>query len=229
MPEQFQKFREMYNLLLERFGHQKWWPGDTPLEICVGAILTQNTNWGNVEKAIVNIKSARAMSVKKLVELSHERLAELIRPAGYFNIKSKRLKNFIDFVKKNYRGSLTKFLHQPSMEKLRDELLSVNGIGPETADSIILYAADRPTFVVDAYTRRILTRHKLIDETAAYDDMKKLFEKNLPRDAGLFNDFHAQIVAVGKNHCKTRPTCDDCPLREFQIANGKLRIDTNHR
>ncbi|MCD4824990.1 MAG: endonuclease III domain-containing protein [Phycisphaerae bacterium] len=205
---------EMYDAMRAAFGHRQWWPGDGALEICVGAILTQNTNWSNVEKAIANLKAADAMSVTHLHKLPHESLAELIRPAGYYNIKAKRLKNFIAKVYAEYGDDIEAFLDR-SVETLRVELLGVNGIGPETADSIILYAAGKPTFVVDAYTGRILLRHGLISPEDTYESIKELCESSLPTDVELWNDFHAQFVAVGARHCKPRPRCDGCPLERF--------------
>jgi endonuclease III related protein len=206
--------REMYEAMLARFSHQGWWPGDTPLEMCVGAILTQNTNWGNAAKALVNLKAAARMSVTALHNTSHEELAELIRPAGYYNIKAKRLKNFIAHVHRGWGDDIVAFLDR-SISTLREELLSINGIGLETADSIILYAAGKPTFVVDAYTARILLRHQLIYPEAMYEEIKDVFESNLAADAELFNDYHAQLVAVGKNFCRPTARCEGCPLEGF--------------
>ncbi len=206
---------EMYRAMLGRFGHQQWWPGETLLEVCVGAILTQNTNWTNVEKAIANLKAAGAMSIPALMALGHEELAALIRPAGYFNIKAKRLKNFIAHVHRDWGDDLGSFLDR-SVYTLREELLSVNGIGRETADSIVLYAARKPTFVVDTYTYRILLRHGLIDAEFDYEQIKELMESALPEDLELYNDYHAQLVAVGKDYCKPRPRCEGCPLNVFE-------------
>lgn len=207
---------KMYRLMFGRFGHQQWWPGDTPFEICVGAILTQNTNWQNVEKAIANLKKNRCLSLKKINSLSAAQLAELIRPAGYFNIKAKRLQNFTSHVTKNHGGRLRALLDQP-LEKLRHELLEINGIGPETADSMVLYAAGLPSFVIDAYTRRIFSRHNLCEKDASYHDLKKFCEDNLPRDVELYNDYHAQLVAVAKNYCKTHAACEGCPLNKSEL------------
>ncbi len=212
---------EMYQAMRERFGHQKWWPGDTPLEICVGAVLTQNTNWTNVEKAIANLKSAGMLSVRALHEAPPARLAELIRPAGYYNVKAKRLKNLIARVYETYVDNLggqggdgKGFLDRPA-STLREELLAVNGIGRETADSIILYAAGKPTFVVDAYTFRILLRHRLISPEDDYEAIKELMESSLPREVGLWNDYHAQLVAAGKTYCRPTAQCEGCPLERF--------------
>jgi endonuclease-3 related protein len=206
-----EKLKEIYDLLFERFGPQKWWPGDGMFEIIVGAILTQNTNWANVEKAIANLKSANLLTAEKLYALEVNQLAQLIRPAGYYNIKAKRLKNFLDWLFDNYDGRLTD-LQQISTPTLRQELLSVKGIGYETADSILLYAFDREVFVIDAYTARVACRHNLIDPDADYEQLQYLFQANLPTDQQVFNEFHALLVRVGKEHCRVKPKCQTCPL-----------------
>jgi len=205
---------EMYDAMLRRFGHRGWWPGETPLEVCVGAILTQNTNWANVERAIANLSAAGRMSVSALQATPQAELAEMIRPAGYFNVKARRLKNFIAAICRSCGGDLGAFLDR-SVSALREELLSINGIGPETADSIILYAAGKRSFVVDAYTCRIMLRHHLISPEDGYEDVKELFESCLPDDVALWNDYHAQLVAVGKNYCRPRARCEGCPLDAF--------------
>ena len=212
------KLMAIYDAARERFGHQGWWPvsagGDEArqrLEICVGAILTQNTAWRNVERALANLRQAGAMSVEALAAMDAKQLAELIRPAGYFNVKARRLGNFITHVAAGWGGDLSALLDR-SAGALREELLSISGIGRETADSIVLYAAGQPTFVVDAYTCRILLRHYLIDVEDDYESVKQLLEDNLPADAELFNDFHAQFVAVGKDYCRPRARCAGCPL-----------------
>jgi len=209
-----QTLKEMYRAMHGRFGHQGWWPGDGPLEICIGAILTQNTNWTNVEKAIANLRQAGALSVGALLAIPPTRLAELIKPAGYFNIKARRLGNFISAVHRGFGQDIQSFLDRP-IEILREELLSINGIGRETADSIILYAARKPSFVVDAYTHRILWRHMLIGPQDDYESIKQLVESSLPEDVELWNDYHAQLVAVGKNYCRPRARCEGCPLEGF--------------
>lgn len=205
------QLKEIYDLLFERFGPQDWWPGETPFEVMVGAILTQNTNWTNVEKAITNLKNASVLSPDKLYHIDIKKLAELIRPAGYFNIKAKRLKNFLEWFFENYEGKLVS-IEKVRTSELREQLLSVKGIGPETADSILLYALSRPVFVVDAYTARICARHHLIDEGADYHQIQEFFESNLPCDLQLFNEYHALIVKLGKDFCKPRPKCEECPL-----------------
>jgi endonuclease-3 related protein len=204
----------MYRAMRRRLGHQGWWPGQGQLEICVGAILTQNTAWTNVEKAIANLRAAGAMSVAELEALSAQRLAELIRPAGYFNVKARRLKHFIHHVHSRRGEDIAGFLDGPA-GVLREELLSINGIGRETADSIILYAAGKATFVVDAYTFRILFRHCLIGPEDGYESVKALMESSLPQDVGLWNDYHAQLVAVGKTYCRPVARCEGCPLESF--------------
>ena len=215
MTDTAARLTAMYRAMRDHFGHQHWWPGDTPLEICVGAILTQNTHWTNVEKAIANLLAADCMSVATLDEMPTGDLADLIRPAGYFNVKARRLKHFIAHVRDAGFDGVEGFLARPAAT-LRADLLTVNGIGPETADSIVLYAAGKPSFVVDAYTCRILSRHHLISPADRYDTVKALFERSLPRRATLWNDYHAQLVAVGKHFCKpAKPRCDDCPLAPF--------------
>ncbi len=214
MPGTSQRLMEMYKAMHQRFGHQAWWPGETPLEICLGAILTQNTNWGNVVKALANLQAAGAMGVTALHEMPHDRLAELIKPAGYFNIKAKRLKNFLARVHEHSGEDIEKFLNR-SVSSLREELLSINGIGRETADAMILYAARKPTFVVDAYTYRIMLRHGVIAREDDYETIKELFESNLPTDIELWNDYHAQLVMVGKTFCRPVAKCEGCPLESF--------------
>lgn len=203
---------EIHDQLLARFGPQHWWPGDSPFEITIGAILTQNTSWTNVEKAIANLKSAGFLSFSGLSSISLEVLAELIRPAGYFNVKALRLQNFLQMVIRQYAGDFDRMLLDRT-DILREKLLAVKGIGPETADSILLYAANRPVFVIDAYTHRILFRHGIIEEDADYSTMQTLFADALPADATLFNEFHALFVRTGKEFCrKTKPRCNLCPL-----------------
>lgn len=209
------QLREIYQLLYAHFGPQNWWPGESPFEVMVGAILTQNTNWKNVEQAIGNLKKADVLSLQAMSELSQPALAQYIRPAGYFNIKATRLQNFFSLINNNWDGDLDYFLLQPATV-LREQLLSVKGIGPETADSMVLYAAEKPIFVVDAYTSRILHRHNIIDESFEYYQIQELFMDNLEEDCRLFNEYHALIVQTGKGFCKkTNPDCDHCPLTGF--------------
>lgn len=203
---------EAYRRMHAHFGHRSWWPGDTPFEIIVGAILTQNTNWQNVEKAIANLKRDGLLTARKLYELHPMSLASLIRSAGYFRVKSKRLRSFLKFFIENYDGSIKKIWDE-EVGTLREKLLGVKGIGAETADSILLYALDKPIFVVDAYTKRILNRHYLCSEDETYDDVQDIFMDHLDHDVKLFNDYHAQLVEVGKTYCRPKdPRCKDCPL-----------------
>lgn len=205
---------EIYQLLHRAFGPQDWWPGETRLEVIVGAILTQNTNWKNVERAIANLKSAGYLNGESLHGTGPDQLAQLIRPAGYFNVKARRLKNFVDWLFDNYGGDVAN-IESINTERLREELLGIKGIGRETADSILLYALDRPVFVVDAYTARIAVRHGLVGPGADYGQLRQLFESNLPEDVKLFNEYHALLVRAGKEFCKTRARCAGCPLEEL--------------
>jgi len=203
---------KIYNSLYDYFGPLNWWPGATPFEVMVGAILTQNTAWRNVEKAINNLKKENLLEPRKLYSLKQEELAQLIKPSGYYNIKAKRLKNFINLFINDFKGSTKKMFSGDSGE-LREKLLNVNGIGPETADSILLYAGEKPFFVVDAYTKRIFSRHKLISEYYTYYQIQDFFIKNLDRDVKLFNEFHALIVMLGKTVCTSKnPNCNKCPI-----------------
>ena len=205
---------EIYRLLYDAFGPQHWWPGETPFEIVTGAILTQNTNWANVEKAIKNLKSTENLTSEKLHHIDISMLAELIRPAGYYNIKAKRLKNFVNWLFDNYEGEMSN-LELVDTDRLREELLAIKGIGYETTDSILLYALGRPVFVVDAYTARIAMRHKLVDPGADYEQFRELFESNLPEDVQLFNEYHALLVRAGKEFCKPKAKCQGCPLEKL--------------
>jgi endonuclease III related protein len=205
---------EMFDLMLAHFGPQKWWPADTALEMIVGAVLTQNTSWKNVEKAVANLKVKGLLSVGGLHAMSPGGLAEELRPAGYFNVKAKRLKNLMSFIVERYDADLS-VLFAEETGRLREGLLSVKGIGPETADSILLYAAHRPVFVVDAYTFRILFRHGMVDESAGYEELQSRFMDHLPEDPGLFNEFHALIVQTGKDYCRRAPRCKECPLETW--------------
>lgn len=201
----------IYNKLYSHFGPQHWWPGETPFEVAVGAVLTQNTNWGNVEKAIDNLKREGKLNASAIHKITTESLAALIKPAGYFNVKAKRLKHFVSFLMKDYGGSMSR-MKDAKLPSIREDLLRVNGIGPETADSIILYALEKPVFVVDAYTKRVLSRHNIKDHDASYDSFQELFDSNLKRDFRLFNEYHALFVRVAKEHCRTKPLCEGCPL-----------------
>ncbi len=202
---------EIYNLLLSSFGPQNWWPAETELEMMVGAVLTQNTSWNNVEKAILNLKEKSLLSIQNLSQIPSSLLAEYIRPSGYYNLKAKRLKNLINCIVNKYNGDITT-LFSLDTETIREELLMVKGIGLETADSIVLYGAERPLFVVDTYTHRIVTRHGLIEEEAGYNDLQSFFMDNLSHDVDLFKEFHALIVKTGKDFCRKKPSCSECPL-----------------
>lgn len=207
------RLEALYHRMYAHFGPQGWWPGEHELEVMVGAILTQNTSWNNVEKAIANLKGAGLLRLPDLLELPQALLAEYIRPAGYYNIKAARLHNLLGLIKERHGGSLEHFLALP-LPELREELLTVKGIGPETADSIILYAAGKPIFVVDSYTHRILLRHDMIDEACDYHTLQELFMDSLPVDAALYNEFHALLVRTGNRFCKkSTPLCDACPLK----------------
>jgi endonuclease-3 related protein len=205
----------MYGAMLDALGPSHWWPGETPFEIAVGAILTQNTSWSNVSKAIANLKEAGVMDAAAMYALSLEELAELIRPAGYFRLKSKRLHHFLAFLRSSCRFNMDQ-LRSRDMDQLRQGLLGVHGIGPETADSILLYALKQPTFVVDAYTARICHRHGLLPEDISYEELRAFFMDVLTCDVHLFNEFHALMVRVGTTWCKKRkPLCATCPLSPF--------------
>jgi endonuclease-3 related protein len=207
----------IYASLFDHFGPQQWWPGETPLEVLVGAVLTQNTNWVNVSRAIGNLQEENLLSFAALDSLPEAVLAEKIRPSGYFNLKARRLKNLLALIRQEEpAGDLDLFFSRET-STLREKLLSVKGIGPETADSILLYVAQKPVFVVDAYTYRMLTRHGLIGQETDYAEMQELFMDTLPADVKLFNEYHALIVRLGKEYCKkSRPRCQQCPLRQFE-------------
>jgi endonuclease III related protein len=210
-----EKIRTFYQTMLAAYGPQGWWPAQTAFEMIVGAILTQNTSWKNVERAIENLKREGLLTPAALHAMPIERLAEVIRPAGYFNIKARRLRNFVDRLVGDFGGDLD-VLFALSTGGLRETILEVSGIGPETADSIVLYAAGKPVFVVDAYTARILYRHGMIDRDATYEDMQGLMQGALPDDVAMLKEYHALLVAVGKGHCKKRaPECSGCPLSPY--------------
>lgn len=212
---------QIFDRLSRHYGPQHWWPGDSPFEVIVGAILTQNTSWKNVEHAIGNLREANLLDPSSCHALSHEQLSAQIRPAGYFRLKARRLKNFLDFLYDQYDGSLDAMFTQ-GLSPLREQLLTVNGIGPETADSILLYAGNLPTFVVDTYTQRVLKRHAWIDFEADYYATKEFLESNLALDVAHFNEFHALFVRVGNQFCRPKPRCDGCPLESLLSADGPL-------
>lgn len=211
---------DIYARLYDHFGPQHWWPGRGTFDVVVGAILTQNTAWTNVEKAIANLTRVRLMNPARMHRTPAARLARLIRPSGYFNLKAKKLKTFCAYLFAEYRGSLAR-LFKLDVPELRHELLGIYGIGPETADSIVLYAARKPVFVIDAYTRRIFARLGLAANDVSYDDLQHLAMQNLPHDERLFNEYHALLVALGKNYCTKRaPRCPACPLQSICPSSG---------
>jgi endonuclease-3 related protein len=206
---------EYYNSLFTAFGPQHWWPAETQFEVIVGAILTQNTAWTNVKRALENLRTAGLLSFTALERVPLRRLEHLVRSSGYFRQKARKLKAFCAFLRAEYRGSLKKMFDTPTTV-LREKLLGVYGIGPETADSILLYAGEHPVFVVDAYAKRILTRHGWIKKETKYDETRWMFERQSPGDTKRFNEFHALIVQTGKNYCLTRdPLCGKCPLGRY--------------
>ncbi|MFC1807609.1 endonuclease III domain-containing protein [Candidatus Omnitrophota bacterium] len=201
----------IYSLLYKLYGPRHWWPAKTAFEVCVGAILTQNTSWSNVEKAIKNLKKANCLRPDSLSRISLSQLAKLIRPCGYYNLKAQRLKSFLRYLNLNYGGSLRAMKKKP-INILRDELLGIKGIGPETADSILLYALKKPVFVIDAYTKRIMSCLKICQKDDGYDKIQSLFMSSLPVQERLFNEYHALIVEHAKNVCKSKPSCNKCIL-----------------
>jgi endonuclease-3 related protein len=217
-PGRATALRRAYRLMLAHHGHLHWWPGETPFEVCVGAILTQNTSWSNVERAIANLKAAHVLEPGKLFALGEGELAALIRPAGYFNVKARRLRSFLRVLVEEFDGDLER-LFAGETAAVRERLLAINGVGPETADSMLLYAGGHHRFVIDAYTKRIFPRHGWSDADAGYEDLQRICEVALdqkPRRERLdyWQDFHAQLVMVGKDFCRPRqPRCAECPLK----------------
>ena len=209
-----QALQNIYHQLINYYGPQHWWPAQEPFEVIVGAILTQSAAWLNVEKAIANLKTAKALSPKALRQFSLSEIATLIHPCGYYNAKALKLKSLAHWLGEYYNDNLNK-LFANNTERLRQELLSIHGIGQETADSIILYAANKPIFVIDAYTRRIINRIGLAPESNSYTAYQSLFMDNLPTDAELFNEYHALLVCLAKNVCRNRPLCQQCCLNNI--------------
>ena len=201
-----------YRRMAAHYGPTHWWPGDSAFEIAIGAILTQNTAWTNVEKAIANLKRARLLSPRKMVACPVDELEAALRPSGYFRQKAKRVRLFCQHLIGHYRGSVVRMARRP-LPELREELLALNGIGPETADDILLYACEKPVFVVDAYTRRILSRHGLVPPDIGYEPLRALFERHLDEDIHTFKEYHGLIVWTGKDFCRKQPDCGACPLR----------------
>ncbi len=212
----------LYDALLRRFGPQGWWPARSTFEVVVGAILAQGTAWVNVEHAIARLRRARALRPAALARLPARRLAALVRASGFFRVKAERLRAFLRHLARHHGGDLRRLLRQPA-PTLRAELLSIPGVGPETADTILLYAAARPTFVVDTYTRRILSRHRVVPPDTDYAELQAVFMENLPRDPGLFNEYHALLVRIAKEYCRARPLCERCPLR-FDLRGRPPRL-----
>jgi endonuclease-3 related protein len=211
-----------FTAMSQNLGPMRWWPARTPFEVIVGAILTQNTSWGNVERAIANLRSAQMLTPSAISAARMARLAALVRPSGYFRQKAKKLKAFVRFLQREYGGSLKRMFDTPT-DLLRGKLLSVHGIGPETADSILLYAGKHAVFVVDAYTHRIFGRHGITNGKPEYENVRALVEAALPRDSQLFNEFHALVVNTGKNWCrKKEPRCAECPLGSLLPENSPL-------
>lgn len=204
---------EIYNRLLAAYGPQHWWPGDSPFEVIVGAILIPQTTWPNAAKALANLRAAGALSPEELGRLSEEEIEALIRPSGFYRGKARKLKAFVSLLAEQFGGDLDLMLAAPG-DDLRAALLATHGIGPETADSILLYAAHQPYFVFDAYTKRIFSRLAITPDRDTYDDWQSLFMRDLPRDATLYNEYHALIVEHGKRTCRTVPLCEGCVLLE---------------
>lgn len=214
---------EVYNKLFNRFGKQNWWPGETKFEIMIGAILTQQTSWKQVEKSIGNLKKEKLLSARSLSISNARKVQSLVRPSGFYKQKSKRIILFSKYLMKEYSGDLKKFFNQPT-EDLRKELLSLEGIGKETADSILLYAGDKIVFPIDAYTFRVFERLGAVKEKTNYDQLQSLFHMELPQDLQIYNELHALIVKHGKTFCKSKPLCSDCPLNtdcDFYDSNKR--------
>jgi endonuclease III related protein len=210
-----------YDALFRAYGAQDWWPGRTRFEVIVGAILTQNTSWTNVERAVRALRRERLLSPAALERAPLSRLAGLIRSSGYFRQKARKLKEFVKYLRIRHQGSLDK-MFRTGTNQLREQLLNIHGIGPETADSILLYAGKHPVFVVDAYTRRILQRHSLANGKETYEQIQALFEQSLPKDAALYNEYHALIVHTGKHFCRKRkPDCEYCALRDYLAQSAR--------
>jgi len=206
-----QQLLQLFNLLFDNYGPQNWWPGESPFEVIIGAILTQSAAWTNVEKAIYNVKKADLLNPVSLRSISNSELAELIFPSGYYNAKARKIKAFVEHLGSAHLDSLEN-LFSADIDQLRNELLSIHGIGPETADSIILYAAGKPIFVIDAYTVRLLSRIGISPSRNCYNEFQALFMDNLPSESYLFNEYHALLVRHGKEICRKKPLCDKCCL-----------------
>ena len=212
------RLKTVYKTLLKQYGHQEWWPGDSPFEIMVGAILTQNTSWANVEKALANLKTNSALDPATILDTRKALLAQWLKPSGYFNIKTQRLRNFCQWYIDN--GAYESLKRLPTV-RLRKALLSVNGVGHETADDILLYGFNRKVFVIDAYTRRLFSRLGLVGSDWHYEKLRQYFEENLRGEScAMFSEYHALIVTHAKELCRTRPRCDACSLRKRCTVPG---------
>lgn len=212
---------EIYHRLFQAFGPRRWWPGETPFEVMVGAILTQNTSWRNVEKAIAELKAKGVLTPKGVHQLRKPELEKLIRSSGFYRLKAERLKRFVDFLFDAFGGDIER-MKATDLRELRRRLLGLNGIGPETCDSILLYGLEKPIFVVDAYTKRILSRHGLVGEKASYEEVQRLFMDHLPTEEKLFNEYHALLVRLAKSYCLKKPNCAPCPLRTLEVQRRRL-------
>jgi len=212
----------LYTALHARHGPQDWWPALSRFEVAVGAVLTQHTAWSGVERAIDNLRAAQSLAPRPMARLPLPRLGRLIRPTGTWRLKARRLRALAVFFLSRAGGSVERLRRAP-LETLRAQLLAVPGIGPETADAILLYALDRPVFVADAYTRRVLSRHRIVTPDIGYEALRGFLEAHLPGDPALFNEFHALLVAVAKSHCRARPRCEGCPLR-FDLRGRRPRV-----
>lgn len=206
------ELKSIYDSLSRHFGPRHWWPGDSGLEVCIGAVLTQNTAWKNVEKAIANLKKSVKLELPVLIAIPEKKLAGLIKPSGYYNLKAKRLRALLNFLAGCNSGDWRSYLRKLKLDSARLKLLSVYGIGKETADSILLYAVQRKTFVIDTYTLRFGARYGIFPEKTNYETARQYFMQKLPRQLKLYNEYHALIVALGHNYCKPKPLCGECPL-----------------
>jgi endonuclease III related protein len=215
------KLKQYYVALFDRLGPQGWWPGRTRLEVILGAILTQNTSWRNAARAIGEFRKVGLLKLSRLERVTQVELEPVVRPAGFYRQKAATIRGFLDWLTASCGGSLPRMFARPT-EELREELLKLRGFGPETVDAILVYAGQRPSFVADAYTRRILARHGLVEETAGYEAVRDFLHEHLPADAALFNEYHALLVEVGKRYCrKERPKCEGCPLESFLVVDVK--------
>lgn len=216
-------FRRYFDLMLGHFGPRGWWPGESAFEVAVGAILTQNTAWTNVEKAIGNLKQEGLLSPESMLAVSDKALESALKPSGYFRVKAVRVRSFCSFLVERYDGNMARMARRP-LDDLREELLSVHGIGPETADDILLYACGKSVFVVDAYTRRLLRRHGHVKADIGYEALRALCEKHVDGGVDVYKEYHALIVWTGKEYCKPRPKCDACPLKST-LKRGQPILD----